>query len=75
MKTPCIILWNRVFECYEIYNLQAHYRTSYATLEETILGLNSRDIQEVPINSRIGRQILARIGARRYERITRRWQK
>ncbi len=67
MKTPCIILWNRVFERYELYN---HDGTTYCNSEgwETLkqyIADNPHCYTEVPINSKIGRQILAKIGAQR----------
>lgn len=67
MRTPCIILWNRVFERYDLYNQDG---TSYChsegleTLKEHIR-TNSHAYTEVPINSRIGRVILSKIGERK----------
>ena len=65
MKTPCIMLWNRVFERYEIFaqnGARLHADTfEYAvnTIEKSVC------LTEVPVNSKIGRQILAQIGVKR----------
>jgi hypothetical protein len=67
VKTPCIILWNRLFERYDLYTADGVtycHSEGFDTLSMHIKN-NSHCLREVPINSRIGRQILAKIGERK----------
>lgn len=66
MKTPVIILWNRVFERYDMYSIIGSicHSEGLETLTNHI-EVNSHCLKEVPINSHIGRQILAKIGERK----------
>ena len=69
MTLYCIVLWNRVFERHEIY-FQVGSVLITDTFENAVRIANSEvggrnSYKEVPINSRIGRQILAKIGERK----------
>lgn len=61
----CIILWDRVFEKFRPYNylgITAYPTDTFETAQRLV---KEWGYTEVPINSRIGRQILAKIGAQR----------
>lgn len=66
MKIPAIILWNRVFERYDVYNSHGNNIAYYGDCVTAQSHIDKSGIYaEVPINSRIGRQILAKIGERK----------
>jgi hypothetical protein len=61
----CIILYDRVFETFRPYNhhgIPAVSGNDFLTLQRLV---KQWGYTEVPINSRIGRQILAKIGAQK----------
>lgn len=64
VKSYCIILWNHVFERYECFN-ESGYGARATDLEGAQKLVKSCGYTEVPVNSKIGRQILAKIGARK----------
>jgi hypothetical protein len=64
-KTEVIILYNRVFERYEIWDHRGAKVTARTFEQATQLVKDSVCLQEVYVNSRIGRSILARIGERK----------
>ncbi len=58
---PALILYDRVFENFRCYDQHGHY-FSQLTFVLAQLFLKETGYTEVPINSKIGRQILAKIG-------------
>lgn len=61
----CIILYDRVFEQFRMFNhlgLAAHPCKDFAIAQGLV---KQWGYAEVPINSRMGRQILAKIGERK----------
>jgi hypothetical protein len=65
MNKYCIILHDRVFETFRPFNYLGFPAVSgkdYFILQQMV---KSWGYTEVPINSRIGRQILAKIGAQK----------
>lgn len=65
MKTPAILLWNRVFDRFEIYSTYGHVSYVHGDFYDAKICLRNYGLREVPINSRIGRQILEKIGERK----------
>jgi hypothetical protein len=63
--TPCIILYDRVFERYVPYNHLGYGAKPTKDFFQAQALVQSWGYTEVPINSKIGRQILAKIGAQK----------
>jgi len=63
--TPYIILWDHVFETNAAFNVTGHRMTYNRDFQEMKWVLDNNGFTEVPINSKIGRQILAKIGAQK----------
>lgn len=60
-----IVLYDRVFEQYRCYNENGYAASPFRTLEEAQRKVKEWGYTEVYVNSKIGRQILAKIGVRR----------
>ena len=65
VKSYCLILWNRVFERYECFNESGYSARATGSFEDVQKLVQSWGYKEVPINSKIGRSILEKIGAQR----------
>lgn len=60
-----IILYDRVFENFRCYNESGYAASPFKTFEEAQRKVKEWGYTEVYVNSKIGRQILAKIGVRR----------
>lgn len=69
---PCVILHNRVFERFEVYDYTGLSRWASANEKlfdffDAVMVSRNMNFQEVPLNSREGQRITARIGQGYFE--------
>ncbi len=70
-KLPVIILWDRVFERHVLFSMFGRVcwdngdTATFNLFASAQIFLQNRNCREVYVNSKIGRRILSRIGAKR----------
>jgi hypothetical protein len=60
-----IVIWDNTIKKFRMYNTEGLEANPMALFETCLLLIKAWGYTEVPINSKIGRQILAKIGERK----------